>query len=403
MLVAIGPGHSTETPTLVPSSSCSSASDSDSDGVFAHRVRPLVGAAAVLEAGDRGGVDDVPLLAVLQDRGNEVADAVDDPPDVHADHEFPVGSRHVDQPGAVHRHAGVVAGDVELAEVAFCLGQGIEHGLLLRHVDPHRHDALVGAGEAVRRLLDRVFLDVGHDDVGAGLGERGRDAEANAGRGAGDDGGLAGNVHEGLSKWYPTTAPPLLHGGQRIVMSLRRAGPARGRAGRPADPRPSPSYAGGECSGGQPIDLRRGAAVERRLLCCRCVGGDALERVPQLGVAAGLLVRREVALEHAAVDAERLDAVLDIRPPGRGEILGPGRHVAFMEVEADRYHAETAELAIDVRAFRQLGDVLAPAGEDFLRRWPCTGPTPSTPPTWLRMMVVPGNARARSIASGSCG
>src|SRR5262249_61409756 len=30
MLVAIGPGHSAVTPTLVPSSSCSSASDSDS-------------------------------------------------------------------------------------------------------------------------------------------------------------------------------------------------------------------------------------------------------------------------------------------------------------------------------------------------------------------------------------
>ena len=80
---------------------------------------------------------------------------------------------------------------MELAEVAFGFRQGIENGLLLRHVDAHRHDALVGAGEAVGCLLDRVLLDVGHDDVGAGLGERGRDAEADAGRGAGDDGGLA--------------------------------------------------------------------------------------------------------------------------------------------------------------------------------------------------------------------
>ena len=46
----------------------------------------------------------------------------------------------------------------------------------------------------MRRLLDRVLLDIGHDHVGAGLGERGRDAEADAGRGAGDDGGLAGDV-----------------------------------------------------------------------------------------------------------------------------------------------------------------------------------------------------------------
>ena len=43
----------------------------------------------------------------------------------------------------------------------------------------------------MRCLLDRVLLDVGHDDVGTGLGERGRDAETDAGSGAGDDGGLA--------------------------------------------------------------------------------------------------------------------------------------------------------------------------------------------------------------------
>ena len=116
-------------------------------------------------------------------------------PDVDADHEFPIAARHVDQSGAVHRHAGIVAGDVELAEIAFGFGQGIEHGLLLRDVDPHRHDPLVGAGEAMSRLLDRIFLDVGHDHVRTGLRERGRNAEANAGSSAGDDGGLAGDVH----------------------------------------------------------------------------------------------------------------------------------------------------------------------------------------------------------------
>jgi hypothetical protein len=81
------------------------------------------------------------------------------------------GGRH---PGAVHRHSGVVAGDVQLAEVAFGFRQCSEHRLFLRHVDPHRHDALVGAGQAMRRLLDRVLLDVGHDHVGAGVRKRGR-------------------------------------------------------------------------------------------------------------------------------------------------------------------------------------------------------------------------------------
>jgi hypothetical protein len=90
---------------------------------------------------------------------------------------------------------GIVAGDVELAELLLGLRQGIEHGLLLRHIDPHRHDAFVRAGEAMGRLLDRIFLDIGHDHIGAGLCERGRDAEADAGSSAGNDGGLAGDVH----------------------------------------------------------------------------------------------------------------------------------------------------------------------------------------------------------------
>src|SRR6185437_2053222 len=125
-----------------------------------------------------------------------MADAVNDAPDIDADDEPPVGWGHIDQPGAVHRHAGVVAGDVELAEVAFGLGQGVDDRLLLRYVDAHRHDALVGARQPVGGLLHHIFLDVRHDHVGAGLRERGGDAEADAGGGAGDYGGLAGDVHD---------------------------------------------------------------------------------------------------------------------------------------------------------------------------------------------------------------
>ena len=81
-----------------------------------------------------------------------------------------------------------------LPKLRLGLAQRIDDGLLQGHIDPHRHDPLVGAGEAVRRLLDRILLDVGHDDIGAGLGKRGRDAEPDAGGGAGDDRGLAGDV-----------------------------------------------------------------------------------------------------------------------------------------------------------------------------------------------------------------
>jgi hypothetical protein len=103
--------------------------------------------------------------------------------------------RHVDHSGAVHRHARIVAGDVELAEIAFGFGQSIEHGLLLRDIDLHRHNPFVCAGESMGRLFHRIFLDVGHDHVRTGLRECCRNTEANTGSSAGHDGGLTGDFH----------------------------------------------------------------------------------------------------------------------------------------------------------------------------------------------------------------
>jgi hypothetical protein len=59
------------------------------------------------------------------DGGHEMPDAVDNSPDVDTDDELPVAGRHVGQPSAVHRYAGVVARDVQLAEIALGLSQGI--------------------------------------------------------------------------------------------------------------------------------------------------------------------------------------------------------------------------------------------------------------------------------------
>jgi hypothetical protein len=86
----------------------------------------LVGAAAVLEAGNRGRVDHMSFLAVLENCRDQVTDTVNDAPDVDPHHEIPVGGRHVDQAGSVHRHAGIVAGDVKLAEIPSGFRQGIE-------------------------------------------------------------------------------------------------------------------------------------------------------------------------------------------------------------------------------------------------------------------------------------
>ena len=44
------------------------------------------------------------------------------------------------------------------------------------------------------RIFDRILLDIGHDHVRTSLRKRGRNAEANAGSGAGDNGGLARDV-----------------------------------------------------------------------------------------------------------------------------------------------------------------------------------------------------------------
>src|SRR5438552_17576524 len=59
----------------------------------------------------------MPFLAVLQDRGHEMADAKNDAPDVDAHDEVPIALRHIVEAHPVHRHAGIVAGDVQLAEI----------------------------------------------------------------------------------------------------------------------------------------------------------------------------------------------------------------------------------------------------------------------------------------------
>jgi len=86
-----------------------------------------------------------------------VPDAVNDSPDVDAHDEYPVSVRHVDQSGAVHRHAGIVAGDVQFAECALGFRQCVNDGLLDCDVTPHRHDAFVRPRESVRGLFDASF------------------------------------------------------------------------------------------------------------------------------------------------------------------------------------------------------------------------------------------------------
>jgi hypothetical protein len=52
-----------------------------------------------------------------------------------------------------------------------------------------------GSARLQGRLLNRCFLNIGHDHIRTGLGECSRNAQTDAGSSAGDDGCLARDVH----------------------------------------------------------------------------------------------------------------------------------------------------------------------------------------------------------------
>src|SRR5215475_12361185 len=61
-------------------------------------------------------------------------------------------------------------------------------------------------------------------------------------------------------------------------------------------------------SDAEAVEARCGAGEEIGLFRDRGAARETLEGVEQHGIAAGALIDREIALEHAAVRAERLDA-----------------------------------------------------------------------------------------------
>src|SRR5437764_14803198 len=69
------------------------------------------------------------------------------------------------------------------------------------------------------------------------------------------------------------------------------------------------------------VKARCRAGEEIGFFRCRDAAREPLEGVEQHGVAAGALVDREVALEHAAAGAEAFDAGVDIRLPRIAQLL----------------------------------------------------------------------------------
>src|SRR5690348_14708390 len=94
----------------------------------------------------------------------------------------------------------------------------------------------------------------------------------------------------------------------------------------------------------EPVEIRCRLREQRGLLAVVVAGGKPLEGVEDHLIAGLALIRREVALEHAAVRAECLDACLDIGLPRRGGLFRVRRLRPFMEAEARQHHCEPAKL-----------------------------------------------------------
>src|SRR6266851_1296308 len=103
----------------------------------------------------------------------------------------------------------------------------------------------------------------------------------------------------------------------------------------------------------EPVHAPRGAAEEGELLVGRGAGCDPLEGIPQARVAGADLLDRKVALEGAAVCAKELDAVLRVRAPVSGQLLGGGRRRNRAVVERGQPPHHAAEFDDDVRTRRK--------------------------------------------------
>jgi hypothetical protein len=124
------------------------------------------------QAGHRGGVHDVPALAVGLEYGQERVHAVDDAPQVDAEHPAPVVDCQVGDRGE-RPDARVVADHVHGTERLDGGAGQIGDALRVAHVDGN-----AGGADLRGCRLHGVPLDVGDDHLGALGGEPGGDALA---------------------------------------------------------------------------------------------------------------------------------------------------------------------------------------------------------------------------------
>src|ERR1700677_1242406 len=114
------------------------------------------------------------------------------------------------------------------------------------------------------------------------------------------------------------------------------------------------------------IEARGGAAEQIGLFRGTRVLGEQFACVPERCVAVRTLVHGEVALEHAAIGAERFDAGLDIGFPRGGESFRRRWIGFFVEIPTIDSHRHPSKFDDDVRAGGEVVDGFGPRRENFV-------------------------------------
>jgi hypothetical protein len=135
------------------------------------------------------GVDDVPLLALLQQHRDERLDAVDHTPDVDRQSPLPVAQLVLPHRAlGAGADPGVVADHVDRAVRRQCrVAQRLDR-LVGRHVGRHPDDVEPVALQLRHGLGERLLLDVGEDHLHARESERLAERPADPAATTGDDG-----------------------------------------------------------------------------------------------------------------------------------------------------------------------------------------------------------------------
>ena len=130
-------------------------------------------------------------LAVTADHRHEGADAVDHARYVDADHPVPFLGADVLDPRAVHRDAGVVHRDMQLAEGLLGRSPRGRDGRCIGHIDRHADRLGTQRFDVLTRRRQPIRLQVGQHEVHPRAGKGLCDAQADTGSGTGHDRGLS--------------------------------------------------------------------------------------------------------------------------------------------------------------------------------------------------------------------